>query len=95
LASASQYRAQLITAVPNTARGLVVDLTGITYLDSRGVHLVLDLAERMRTTQQQLRLVVPPSSVIRRVLLLTQVDRIVPMHDTLEDALRQMRVQES
>lgn len=74
---------------PEHPPGLVVDLSQTTYLDSRGVHLILEMAERLRTSQQQLILVVPERSVIRRVLLLTQVDKTVPLHRTLDDALQQ------
>ncbi|TMI76991.1 MAG: STAS domain-containing protein [Bacillati bacterium ANGP1] len=91
LANVADCRAQLIAVVPNTAPGLVVDLSQTTYLDSRGVHLILELAERLRVSQQQLALVVPERSVIRRVLLLTQVDQTVPLHRTLDDALQQFQ----
>lgn len=88
LANAADCRAQLVAAVPNTAPGLIVDLSHTTYLDSRGVHLILELAERLRTSQQQLALLVPERSVIRRVLLLTQVDKTVPFYRTLDEALK-------
>ncbi|HTE03929.1 MAG TPA: STAS domain-containing protein [bacterium] len=91
LANVADCRAQLIAVVPNTAPGLVVDLSQTTYLDSRGVHLILEMAERLRTSQQRLALVVPERSVIRRVLLLTQVDKTVPMCRTLDEALQQFR----
>ena len=91
LANIADCRAQLIAVVPNTAPGLVVDLSQTTYLDSRGVHLILELAERLRTSQQQMALVVPERSVIRRVLLLTQVDKTVPFYRTLDDALQQFQ----
>ncbi len=49
------------------------------------------MAERLRTSQQQFALAVPERSVIRRVLLLTQVDKTVPLHRTLEEAWQQFR----
>jgi anti-anti-sigma factor len=55
-------------AVPNSAEGLVLDLSGVTYLDSTGVRLVFRLARRLGDRQQALRLVVPEGSRIRRVL---------------------------
>ena len=91
LANVADCRAQFISVVPNTAPGLILDLSQTTYLDSRGVHLILELAERLRTSQQQMALVLPERSVIRRVLLLTQVDKTVPLCRTLDEALQQFR----
>lgn len=55
-------------AVPNTAQGLVLDLSDVTYFDSTGLRLVFRLARRLGDRQQALRLVVPEGARIRRVL---------------------------
>ena len=55
-------------AVPNSAEGLVLDLSGVSYLDSTGVRLVFRLARRLGDRQQSLRLVVPEGARIGRVL---------------------------
>lgn len=60
-------------AVPNSAAGLVLDLSGVTYLDSTGVRLVFRLARRLGDRQQALRLVVPDGARIARVLDLSSV----------------------
>ena len=65
MSNANEVGDELSSAVPNTALGLVLDLTALTYLDSSGVHLVFDLAERLRRRQQQLRVVVPSGAPIR------------------------------
>ena len=70
-------------AVSNRARGLVLDLSGVTFLDSTGLHLVFRLARRLRDRQQTLRLVVPDGARISRVLSLsgvTAVAEIVSEH---------------
>lgn len=55
-------------AVPNSAQGLVLDLSEVTYLDSTGLRLVFRLARRLGDRQQALRLVVPEAARIARVL---------------------------
>ncbi len=77
--------------MPNTAPGFVLDLTPTTYLDSRGIHLILDLAERGRRGQQQMRLVVPDTSHVRRILLLSHVQDAVPLDATVADAVSVIR----
>ena len=59
--------AALLDQVPNDVPGLVLDLTNTTYLDSAAVRILFDLARRLQTWRQQLRLVVPPDGVVRRV----------------------------
>ena len=88
IVNAAEVGGQLFTAAPNTSLGVVVDLSGVNYLDSRGVHLLFELANRLRTRHQQLRLVVPGRALIRRVLVLTHVDALVPIHQTVDEAVR-------
>jgi anti-anti-sigma factor len=91
LSNASEVGDQLSTGVPNTALGLVLDLTATTYLDSSGVHLVFDLAERLRTRQQQLRVVVPAGAPIRRVLRIVELDESVPVMAGVDEAIADIR----
>lgn len=75
----------------NRSVALIVDLGPTTYLDSSGIALVFALADELRRRQQELHLVVPEESHLRRVLTITGVDRAVPMHDTLDTALVRAR----
>lgn len=91
IVNAVEVGGQLFGIAPNTSPGLVVDLSGVTYMDSRGVHLLLDLANRLNMRHQQVHLVVPAHALIRRVLLLTHVDSVVPIHLSVEEALTALR----
>lgn len=91
IANASQLRAQLTAAVPNTTSSFVIDLTPTAYLDSRGIHLILDLAERAARAQQQVRLVVPPDSHVYRILQLARVQDAVPIDPTVDEAVRAIK----
>jgi anti-anti-sigma factor len=72
--------------VPNDAAGVVLDLSDTTYLDSSGVHLVFDLAERLSSRQQRLVLTLPEGSRIRRVLDLVNVQAALPIELTVDAA---------
>jgi anti-anti-sigma factor len=91
LSNASEVGDELTAAVPNSALGLVLDLTATEYLDSSGVHLVFELAERLRRRQQQLRIVVPAGASIRRILRIVELDESVPVLATVEEAVAQIR----
>ena len=80
---------QVERSVSNRARGLVLDLSGVTYLDSTGLRLIYRLARQLGDRQQALRLVVPDDSRILRVLTLAGVGtvaRVVPDLAALDPA---------
>jgi len=84
LSNARSVEEKLLAAVPNAASGLVLDLSPTHHLDSSGVRLIFELAERLDNRRQKLELVVPDDSPVRRVLQLTEVHRLVPMFASLD-----------
>lgn len=90
VANAQELRKSLLEEVGDDAPGLVVDLSSTTYLDSAGVHAMFDLARKLQAQQQQLHVVVPLGAAIRRVLVLTNVSAVAPMHGKVEDAVHQL-----
>jgi anti-anti-sigma factor len=93
MANAEDLRDSMLAAVTNRAPGLVMDLTSTTYLDSAGIHVVFELARRLHARQQQLRVVVPAGATIRRVLTLTNVSAVAPMHERRDDAVAELVAQ--
>ena len=87
LSNSDAVRAEIVRVVPQDARGVVLDLTETTYLDSSGVRLLFDLAERLRARRQRLVLMVTEAALVRRVLILTKLDEAVPLRDRLDEAL--------
>ncbi len=79
LSNAADLASTVETAMPNSARELVVDLTGTSYLDSVGVALLLRLSKRLRSRRQDMRLVVPEGNPVRAVLELTGVPKLLPV----------------
>lgn len=91
MANATSISSELQALLPNSAAGLVIDLSETTYLDSRGVHLILGLAGRLATRGQRLAVVVSDDSHVRRVLVLTHVDEHVALYSNAEDAVVSVR----
>lgn len=90
VSNAADIRRQLFDAAPNDAAGLIVDLSPTRYLDSRGVQLLIELAERLRRREQQIRVVAPEQSVVRRILVLTRLDTLIPLDSTSAAAVSAM-----
>ncbi|WP_165872893.1 STAS domain-containing protein [Nocardioides jejuensis] len=71
-------------AVRSGATSIVVDLSGVTFLDSSGIAMLFRLQQRIAYSRQELRLVVPRGSTVRRVLELARVPDLIPIQDTLD-----------
>jgi anti-anti-sigma factor len=83
LSNAAQVRDAIGAAVPDAAAVVMVDLSGTAYLDSAGIAMIFRLAERLRYSRQEVRLVVPPDAPIRTVLRLTKLDQVIPVQDSI------------
>jgi anti-sigma B factor antagonist len=65
---------------------IVLDMEGITFVDSTGLGSVIAALKQIRKQQGELRLAAPNQQV-RVVLELTTLDKVFPYFATLEDAL--------
>lgn len=74
--------AETLDALADTERPVVVDMTDLTFIDSSGIHAIM----RPRPQQGVVVLVCPPGN-IQRVLSVTKIDRVLPVHETLDAAL--------
>jgi anti-sigma B factor antagonist len=87
IANASTLESEISDTVANTALGLVVDLTDTDYFDSAGIRMLFELRKRLTGRRQSLRVVVPRDSVIITALLVTEVDQIIPIDQTVDESL--------
>ena len=87
ISNADDVRDALEQLVGNAARGLVVDLSEVRYFDSAAVHLILRLASQLQKRRQQLHAVAPSDEAVRHVLLLMAVEKLVPLHPTIDAAV--------
>ena len=87
MANAPYVHDELLRSVPNGAIRLVIDLGGTRYLDSAAIALLFDVAKRLGRRRQALRLVLPENSPLERVLALTEVNSVAPIHGSIDSAL--------
>ena len=78
---------RIADAVPTSARALVVDMTPLEFIDSSGVAMLFGLARRLSSRRQELRVVAPAGTPVKRVLEIVEFDRAAPIHEELEPAL--------
>lgn len=78
----------IITSVDRDAPGVVLDLTGLSFLDSAGVRILFEISGRLRTHRQELRLVASSDGIVHRVLTLTALGDFVPVDLTVDESVR-------
>jgi anti-anti-sigma factor len=87
MSNASYVRDQLLDSMPNEAMVLVLDISGTRYLDSAAIGVLFDVSRRLARRRQELRLVMPPDSPLRRVIQLTEVHTAAPVFESLDEAV--------
>jgi anti-sigma B factor antagonist len=83
---ANDLRNHLSAAIGDWTRVLVVDLSGVTFIDSMGLGALLGSMKRLQAKGGEFRLVVPEGD-IRRIFEMTLLDRVFALHATREAAL--------
>ena len=87
---APDLRQAVVTAVAEGSRLLALDLSELDFVDSFGLGAVVGALKRVRQRGGELALVCP-SSRIRRVFEICDLDRILAMHDST-DTLSELSV---
>ena len=79
--------AEALTPHVEAGTRVIADLTAVTFMDSSGVAVLVNALARARQTGAEL-VVVAPEPRVRRVLAITGLDGMLPVLDSLADALR-------
>lgn len=82
----SRVRACLDEAVDKGGPRLVVDLSGLTFIDTTGLGVLVRQLARLRARDGSMALVAPDGQVLRR-LRRTNLAPLFPIYDTLSQAL--------
>ena len=88
-ATAEDAEAEILAAIAMQTGPphLVLDLTGVGFLDAGGIDLLARARTAVRAHNGTLRLVATPHGRPRYVLRLTSLDEAIPVSDTLTHAL--------
>ena len=87
VSNSDAVRTELLATIPLDGSGMIVDLTQTTYLASSAIRLLFDVAEHLHACGQHLVLVVTNEGMIGRVAALTHLDDLVPLVETVDEAL--------
>ena len=84
---------EIAHAVPNSALGVVVDMSELEFMDSSGVSMLFSLARQVGSHRQQLRVVAPPGRPVSRVLQIVEFGRAAPVDDDVDSAVAEIATQ--
>jgi anti-anti-sigma factor len=84
---------KIADAVASSALGVVVDMSGLEFMDSSGVSMLFSLARQVGSHRQQLRVVAPPGRPVSRVLQIVEFDRAAPVDVDVDSAVSQLATQ--
>ena len=87
IVQAQELRERLLSAVRNEDLGLVVDLTHASYIDSVGVSLLFELAERLTERQLRLAVVLADGGLVQRVLTIVNLASVAELHPSVDEAI--------
>jgi anti-anti-sigma factor len=91
ISNVAPARRELADGVPDSACGLVVDLTDTSHLDSSGVYLLFELAKTLERRSKNICVVAPPTAPSTRVLYITGFDKVMPFTETVEAGVERVR----
>jgi len=86
VAGAPMLKEAISEVVKNGPPRIVIDMEGVSFVDSTGLGSVISALKQIRGSQGELRLAAPNQQA-RVVLELTTLDRVFPYYATVEEAL--------
>lgn len=86
LYSAPVLKERTLSVISGGAQRVVVDLTGVTFMDSTGLSVLVGARKRLREHDGALAIIAADNSV-RRLLELTGLDQSFEIYDSLDAAV--------
>jgi anti-sigma B factor antagonist len=86
LNDSAALREMLAAQASGPSAGLVLDLSRLRFMDSAALHVIL-VAGRAMTTQGGSFALAAPQEPVRRILQLSGADQLLPVYESVEQAV--------
>jgi anti-anti-sigma factor len=77
-------------AIRHSSGPFVIDLSGVDFLDSTGIHCLVR-ARALLGREERALAILRPRDNVRRVLAIAGIDELVPVYDSYDELARAMR----
>jgi anti-anti-sigma factor len=91
MSNAASVRLQIAGSVTPDDDALVVDLSDLSFIDSAGLHTLIELGTVLDERRQHLLLCLPPGSTIRRATEIIGLPRAISIHSDRGEAMEAVR----
>jgi len=91
MSNAASVRQQIAESVTPDDDAMIVDLSELSFIDSAGLHALVELGTVLDERRQQLLLCVPHGSPIERAIEIIGLSRAVSVHSDRGEALEAAR----
>jgi anti-anti-sigma factor len=91
MSNAASVREQIAESVTPDDDALVLDLSDLSFIDSAGLHSVIQLGTVLDERRQQLRICVPHGSPIGRAIEIIGLPREISVHSDRGEAMEAVR----
>ena len=91
MSNAASVRQQIAESVTSDDDALLVDLSDLAFIDSAGLHSLIELGTILEERRQQLLLCVPRGSHIERAIQIIGLSRAVSVHADRAEAMEAAR----
>lgn len=81
-------RQQADELLADGAKNFLVDLSQVTFMDSAGVAVLVNLLKKTRLAGGEVKLIRPSDPIAFRILRLTKFDQVFEIFDSVETALK-------
>ena len=85
MATAPRFRQRLLAVIGAGAQDVVIDLSGVDFIDSTGLGVLMGAAKRVRGAGGDIRLVMTGSR-LSELVELTRLDRVLDVFDSVAEA---------
>lgn len=86
VSNAAEVNQAIVSTITNEPLGLILDLAGVSYLDSSGLGMLFGLKRALATRRQRLVLLLPDASPLRRLFHVVKLEAVIPVADSLDRA---------
>ncbi|WP_420618049.1 STAS domain-containing protein [Candidatus Poriferisocius sp.] len=86
MATAPRFRQRLLAVIGTGAQNVVIDLSGVDFIDSTGLGVLMGGAKRVRSAGGDIRLVMAGSR-LADLIELTRLDRVLDVFDSVSAAI--------
>ena len=91
MSNATAVRQQIAEAVTPDDDALIVDLSELSFIDSAGLHSMIELGTVLDERRQKLLLCLPPGSTIRRAIEIIGLPHAVSVYSDRAEAMDAVR----